>query len=210
MFSQGYIGITNSIKNRFEVHKNRTQNVHLKNAINKYGWDNLIKEVILISDKQYCLFIEKLLRPLKSIGWNIVEGGGMPPIQYGNKTRVGLPSYNKGKSLSEETKNKISNSLKGRTVWNKGISPSEETRLKYRMAKLGKPSNKKGTTLSEETKAKISKSKKGIKLSAEVYKQQGLTRMGYKHKIIECPYCHKVGGETAMPRWHFDNCKEKV
>lgn len=137
MFSQGYVGITNSTKDRFESHKNRTQNKHLKNAIDKYGWDNLIKEVVLVSDKSYCLMIEKILRPLKNIGWNIIEGGGMPPktLKGCNK---GKPSWNKGKPHSEETRKKLSNALKGRKTWNKGVSPSEETRLKYRIAKLGR------------------------------------------------------------------------
>ena len=62
MFTQGYIGITNNIVKRFETHKNRPSNTHLKNAINKYGWDNLVKEVILVADKTYCLMIETQLR----------------------------------------------------------------------------------------------------------------------------------------------------
>jgi len=36
MFTQGYIGVTNNIAKRFETHKNRPSNIHLKNAINKY------------------------------------------------------------------------------------------------------------------------------------------------------------------------------
>ena len=34
--------------------------------------------------------------------------------------------------------------------------------------------------------------------------------MGKKQTLIECPYCHKIGGNATMPRWHFNNCKEKV
>jgi group I intron endonuclease len=209
MFSQGYIGITNSIKYRFESHKNRAQNKHLKNAIDKYGWDNLIKEVVLVSDKSYCLMIEKILRPLKNIGWNIVEGGGMPPktLKGCNK---GKPSWNKGKPHSEQTRKKLSNALKGRKTWNKGVSPSEETRVKYSIAKIGKPSNRKGKVNSEEHRLKISLAKKGKRQSDEVYKKQGLSRMGKKQTLIECPHCHKIGGNATMPRWHFNNCKEKV
>lgn len=29
-----------------------------------------------------------------------------------------------------------------------------------------------------------------------------------KQNKIECPYCHKLGGNT-MGRWHFENCKLK-
>ena len=48
-------------------------------AINKYGWDNLIKDNVLIGSKDYCLTIETKLRNTESIGWNIVSGGGCPP-----------------------------------------------------------------------------------------------------------------------------------
>lgn len=28
-------------------------------------------------------------------------------------------------------------------------------------------------------------------------------------KIIDCPYCNKKGGISAMKQWHFNNCKHK-
>ena len=67
--------------------------------------------------------------------------------------RIGKDSPRKGKKLSEETKNKISETLKGQPAWNKGKKLSE--------ARKGKPSNMKGKHLSEEAKNKISESKKG-------------------------------------------------
>ena len=30
-----------------------------------------------------------------------------------------------------------------------------------------------------------------------------------KTKPVTCPHCGKVGAMMVMPRWHFDNCKEK-
>lgn len=46
--------------------------------------------------------------------------------------------------LSNETKQKLSNSLKGRIPANKGKKMSDETRLKMSLAKRGKPPNNKG------------------------------------------------------------------
>ena len=162
MFSQGYIGITNNIKRRWYKHKSLTQNAHLKNAINKYGWDNLVKEIILIADNAYCLSIEKLLRPSKDMGWNIVEGGGMPPKNSKGKGyklsnvsvnpgmfKKGFVPHNKGIPCSQETKKKISASKKGCTswsqglkgvmvAWNKGIKTPEHVKLKQSIAKLGR------------------------------------------------------------------------
>lgn len=54
-----------------------------------------------------------------------------------------------GKHLSESSKNKISESNKGRQAWNKGISPSEESRKKMSDAH-------KGVSPSESTRAKQS------------------------------------------------------
>lgn len=121
MFSQGYIGISNNVERRMINHFNQPSNTHLQNAINKHGWDNLIKEVVLLADKDYCLDIEKKLRPADFIGWNATAGGGMPPKPY--------KGMGKGNKLSQETKDKIS-------AKRKGFKHSMETRQKLRqMAK---------------------------------------------------------------------------
>ena len=79
VFTQGYIGVTKHIKARWKAHSEKTENEALKNAIKKYGWNSLIKKIILISDDQYCFDIEKKLRPKENIGWNINVGGVKPP-----------------------------------------------------------------------------------------------------------------------------------
>lgn len=121
MFSQGYIGISKNTEQRFKNHVRQPTNVHMKNAINKYGWDNLVKQIILIADNEYCLDIEKKLRPVDFIGWNATAGGGMPP-----RPKKGM---GKGNKLSQETKDKIS-------AIRKGCKHSMETRQKLsQMAK---------------------------------------------------------------------------
>ena len=62
MFTQGYIGITARFVRRMFEHKALTTNKYLSNAIKKYGWDNLVKEVILVADKEYCVDVETKLR----------------------------------------------------------------------------------------------------------------------------------------------------
>lgn len=32
---------------------------------------------------------------------------------------------------------------------------------------------------------------------------------GKKDIVVECPYCKKSGGKSAMKKWHFNNCKNK-
>ena len=79
MFSQGYVGVSKNPKARWFRHSRYSDNQHLKAAIKKYGWDNLVKEVVLIGEETYCYNLETKIRPTKQIGWNIAEGGAKPP-----------------------------------------------------------------------------------------------------------------------------------
>jgi len=103
IFSQGYVGVSNNVKKRWSDHAWKAQNAHLANAISKYGWNSLVKEVVLIADDGYCLNIESKLRPTANIGWNITFGGGMPPSSKG---KIFGP-------MSIETKAKVSAAKKG-------------------------------------------------------------------------------------------------
>lgn len=142
MFTQGYVGITNNTKTRWNDHNKRPSNLHIERAIKKYGWDSLVKEVILISNRDYCLDIEVQLRPKNQIGWNVVLGGGNPPSSLGKKficseeTKLKLSIANTGKKHTPETQAKINLNLteggkatrfvKGATPWNKGIPIGKE------------------------------------------------------------------------------------
>ena len=121
IFSQGYVGISSNFNDRLRNHKSKPTNLHMKNAINKYGWVNLIKEKILISTQEYCVMIEKQLRPNDFIGWNQTAGGGVPP-----KAKKGM---GKGRKISEETKLKIGKARKGKTF-------SPEAKEKIRQAAI--------------------------------------------------------------------------
>jgi hypothetical protein len=207
MLAQGYIGISKNVSSRFEQHRNRSQNPHLTNSINKYGWDNLTKQILLVGSNQYCLDIEKKLRPIKNIGWNLTVGGGQPPVAYGNKNRLGIPSWNKGAICSEDTKEKLRKSHLGQVAWNKGLKNSQVAWNKGIKGMI--PGPRKGVILSQAIRDKISASKMGTKPTQKQREKISKANLGRKHSIIICPHCQKSGGSTAMPRWHFDNCKLK-
>lgn len=106
-------------------------------------------------------------------------------IRHTEETKLKISKNGKlkgmyGKSVSKETRNKISKSLK-----NSEYFDSLETRNK-------KSESKKGTKHTEETKLKIKFSK--------INKP--------RPKLI-CPYCNFIGGTGNMQRWHFENCKHK-
>ena len=92
--TQGYIGITNNPRSRFTGHKNSGENTYLQRNINKGATMVILKE---FRSRKQALKEEIKYRPHRGIGWNIMEGGGNPPILKGKDS----PSY--GRVWSEET-----------------------------------------------------------------------------------------------------------
>jgi len=108
-FSQGYIGITKRLKQRWLAHKktNSKRNCPLiAKAIAKYG-DTLVWEVIFEDVPQtLAMFIEYTYRPSDQIGWNIKQGGYCPKIPQTTKDKIS--KAHKGKVLTQEHKDNIS------------------------------------------------------------------------------------------------------
>ena len=113
MFTQGYIGVCNDIKKRLNEHKNKT-NKYFENVIKKYGWDNLVKQQIIVAEMNYCLEMESKLRPNDRMGWNLVKGGGKPPVAFGNKNRLGKPAWNKGLRCTMKQEKKLARQLRNK------------------------------------------------------------------------------------------------
>ena len=105
-----YVGITSQSPNgRWRNGKGYNNCTAFKNAIDKYGWDN-IQHIVLrsnLNEHQAKLLEIKLIKKLKSndkkYGYNITNGG----------------DGSLGRSHNEETKLKISIANKGRSI-NKG------------------------------------------------------------------------------------------
>lgn len=117
----GYVGVTLNFNQRMYRHKKVTSklNYHLSKAINKYGWDSLIKEIIFEGTKEDCYKKESKLRNKYQIGWNEATGGfggdRSQFIDYKNRNNIGWnydssgsknPFY--GKAHSKESLNKMS------------------------------------------------------------------------------------------------------
>lgn len=208
IFRDGYVGISKDATRRFSEHRRGvSSNNHLKHAIKKYGVESVVFEIVLVSDMNYCLDIERKLRPENGIGWNLVVGGGKPPVLSGYRPALrGRTPWNKGKKMSDATRDKVSKAVK------KQMADPEHRKL-LSAIKVGKQSPRAGATLSQETKQKMSLSrlgkpskKKGIKLTGAVLEN---TINAAKTKWV-CPHCNLSGmGRGAANRWHFDNCKHK-
>lgn len=152
-----YIGMTKqSVERRWNSGHAYKHNEHLQNAIAKYGWDNFSKEVLFTStskteaEKVERFLIAKYNSTDRQNGYNILPGG------------------NVSDGHSEETKRKISESVKKlqtdevrarKSRDGKGRKMSDETRRKVRQANIGNQ-NAKGCTRSPETRAKMSAAQK--------------------------------------------------
>ncbi len=131
-----YIGQSVDLKDRLRGHKtklkhNKHKNRHLQFAVNKYGFENfkfyIVEECSAeCLDERECYYISLYKSDNDEFGYNIEPGGSREL-----------------KTMSEETKAKISKSLKGRDF-------TQEHKDKIGIAGRGKK-------MSDEAKRKISK-----------------------------------------------------
>lgn len=79
IFTEGYVGITHNPSYRYQQHKsNAKTNSHhkYKKAFRKALLEeSTVLEIKLISTAEYCLDIERKLRPYINVGWNRAIGG---------------------------------------------------------------------------------------------------------------------------------------
>ena len=108
----------------------------------------------------------------------------------------------------------------------KRITADEYHRLRNEYSKMhaqnmstlwsGDANPTRGTTLSDDHRLKLKESHKGMsgrKHSIETKLKMKESQKATPHpsrgpqRKVTCPNCFKVGGFSAMHRWHFDNCK---
>jgi predicted GIY-YIG superfamily endonuclease len=208
LMTQGYIGVSGDVEKRFASHKGMWSgtNNYLRNAIKKHGWDNLAKSVLLISTKEYCLDIERKLRPADKIGWNLTIGGGYPPVIRGERPELkGRVSWNKGRVglCSAETLERMRQKRLGVSPANKGVPLSDEHRQKVSKALKGRVSPRKGAKLSAELVERISAKNRGRVQSAEERAMRSAVLKGIKKSApMSDEHRAKLGLIAKGKRWY--------
>lgn len=178
--------ITNKLNGKFYIGKHETENVDdgymgsgkaLLEDYEKFGKENFTKEILFdVYGRDMMDFLERAIVDKAFVArddtYNIARGGqGGHLVDFSEEIKQRLSKARRSRTITEETKRKISKALKGKsrtfteehkrhlTEANRRKPPflghhhSEETRAK--MSKTHK-----SLTLSEETKRKISEAKK--------------------------------------------------
>jgi group I intron endonuclease len=137
-----YIGSSKDVEKRFSYYRRLACKLQRKlyRSLNKYGVENHTFEVI------YQCSFDDLYKWERFFGdqFNCVEEG----------LNLSLPGYKESPAIvSQETKDKLSKKLKGRTL-------TEETKRKISESKKDKTNRNKGRKLSEDHKNKITRKDK--------------------------------------------------
>ena len=107
IYTEGYVGVSTNVERRWrelitEARANRHPNSFLCNAINEHYPDNLIFEIVYLSNEDNCYNYEEMLRPETSIGWNLRSGG--PVGKMSEEGRKAISNKTLGKKLTEKEK----------------------------------------------------------------------------------------------------------
>lgn len=183
-----YIGQTNNFNRRMSFYKNipnSYSNKYLYNAIEKYDWKNIKKEILIecgekLVDYFECSFIDEYNSINRIFGYNLDTGGNKNKIMSA-ESRLKMRNANLGKCWSEESKLKLSKKLSGKNHPMYGKRHSEETKKRMSKIKIGKYTGEDspncGIKRTEEFKFKISEIAKHRKLSEE-------TKLKIKNSLI--------------------------
>lgn len=156
-----YIGITSNNPNRrWDNGRGYKSNSLFYNYIKKYGW-NSIKHDILFNDlteeqakKIEIDLIKQYNTQDKKYGFNLTAGGdsGFSPNE---ETRKKMSISRRKRTLTKETRKKLSEALKGKKNGFYGKHHTKEAKEKIALGNRGKVGYYSGKTLTEEHKRKI-------------------------------------------------------
>lgn len=119
-FTEGYIGISTQLHKRLYAH---TKSQHVGNRLRKGAVVSILHENITL---EVASEIERNYRPAKRIGWNVCEGGGVPPSKKGIVNPSNILVGEKRTEAQKASSREHSKRMKGRIPWNKGKAGSQK------------------------------------------------------------------------------------
>lgn len=180
-----YFGITSAAKPEHRWGRGKNYNHLVRNAIDKYGWENITKDVVadnLIQEQAESMEVQLIKEHNTTdptFGYNIAEGGkSCSGWRVSEETREKLRTYATNRPATHC--GRISKALKGRqfteehrrniSIHRTGIKHTEEAKEKIRYASSHRTpeaieNHRKGLlghSVSESTRKKISEAHKGV------------------------------------------------
>jgi group I intron endonuclease len=215
-----YVGMTSkTLLERFNGHikSAKKPKYRLHQAIHKHGEENFIVEELEKvtsqeeANEKEIFWISFFDSTNYSFGYNMSNGGQGSSIKTSEEKRNKIKQkvQEHRDSLSPEQKKEMT---KAANEKKKGSIESEESKerksqaQKIRWNSTSEEQRKEHGKKSSDNRSEESKIN-DIKRLNECYNPA--KQKGFKHKIVECPYCNKTGGLSAMKKYHFDNCKSK-
>lgn len=190
--------ITNNVNGKVYIGKHQTNDIAdgymgsgklIRQAIEKYGSENFEKEILFefsteeeMNSKEAELVTEEFCN--REDTYNLCPGGH-GGFGYINSNPI---DKFKGKLHTAETKKRLSEASK-----------ANKSHLNFKDIDLSK-------TVSLEQRKENGR-RTGSIPKTESHKRK--ISESLKKKIVKCPHCDKIGGESVMKRWHFDKCKFK-
>lgn len=163
-----YVGVTSQRpKSRWKNGKHYAYNSIVGRAIDKYGWENVIHEILFLGlsgieakSKEQELIKEYQTQDI-SRGYNLTAGGdGMVGFKTREETKAKLSAINTGKHHTEESRKKMSASHKGELAYWYGKKFTDKMRESISIGKKGKHTGEEsywyGKTFPAEMKLKMS------------------------------------------------------
>lgn len=193
-----YLGMTTQ-----DPYKYSGSGVYWKKHIKKHGYDidtKILKECETYDEiSHFGKYYSDLWNVVDSVDFaNLVpelgeNSSGMKNKKHSETSKLKTKNSLLGHIVTEETREKISNSNKGTIPWNVGMKGeyfifSEEDKEIRSLMYSGENNPFFGKYHSEE------------------FKQ---TQKENQKKIVYCPHCNKSGAIRIMNRWHFNKCKLK-
>jgi len=191
-----YIGQSTNIEQRFQYYRklNCIEQVKLLRSLQKYTPENHNFKVIEKCEESELNTRERYWQEYYDV-LNTEKGLNLRYVRVDDRSGT----------MSEETRERMSDSKKGKKNYMFGRKHSEETRRKI-------SEKRKGCRLSEEVRRKLSEQRIGIpktdKQKQDISDRQKISEKNTFRHTVKCPHCNKEGQKPNMLRWHFENCKQ--
>lgn len=193
-----YIGQTIQPEKRKKQHMKAESNMYFHRAVKKYGYENFTYEVLFSMDFENKEIASTVLEDRErqaildhmswdsTYGYNLSIGGSAPTgYKHSDEWKEMMSTVHKGKTVSVETRKKMSQSLKGKKAWNDGVPMSYNTKKKLSDSHIKYKNLQQydidGTLLGEYENALIAEQYSGCSKDSIIRQLKGITKKPKKY-----------------------------